>query len=175
MTRIIDQLLKRLDKSVESNIRSSARQHGRRSFLAKAGSALLGAAVLSPILPFDRRANASGTDAAEDPCTYWRHCAIDGFLCQESGGSLSTCPPGSTVSAVSWVGTCNNPGDGKNYLISYNDCCGKPFIPTATFCNNNKGERPGYQMSLYNDINWCMANSDKGYYCTVSLVVGMAD
>lgn len=173
MSRIIDTFFKRFDKTIEANIRSSARNHGRRSFLARTGSAMLGAAVAVPVLPFDRRANAS--TAAEDACSYWRQCAIDGFLCSESGGSLTSCPPGSTVSAVSWVGTCMNPDDGKDYLISYNDCCGKPAVPTATFCNNNKGERPGYKMGLYNDINWCMANADKGYHCTVSVVVGLAE
>lgn len=173
MSRIIDTLFKKFDKTVETNIRSTARTHGRRSFLARAGSMMLGAAVATPILPFDRRANAS--TAVEDACSYWRQCAIDGFLCSESGGSLTTCPPGSTVSAVSWVGTCNNPDDGKDYLVSYNDCCGKPALHSATFCNNNKGERPGYKMGLYNDINWCMANTDKGYHCTVSVVVGLAE
>ena len=175
MTRIIDSFLKRLDGATETGLRSSARKNGRRSFLARAGATLLGGAVLAPVLPFDRRANAASGDAAEDPCSYWRHCAIDGFLCEESGGSLTTCPPGTTVSAVSWVGTCNNPGDNKDYLITYNDCCGRPFIPTAPFCNQNKGERPGYRMGLYNDINWCMANTDKGYHCTVSVVVGLAE
>lgn len=173
MFHLVNKLLKSLDDKVEANTRSSARKLGRRSFMAKTGSAVLGAAVAAPILPFDRRAHAAG--AAEDACSYWRHCAIDGFLCDQSGGSLTTCPPGSTVSAVSWVGTCNNPDDGKDYLVSYNDCCGKPFIPSATFCNQNKGERPGYRMGLYNDINWCMANSDNGYHCTVSLVVGLAE
>lgn len=176
MTRIIDSFLKRLDGATEANIRKSARKNGRRSFLAKAGGTLLGAAVAAPILPFDRRAHASSpAGSGEDPCTYWRHCAIDGFLCEESGGSLTSCPPGTSVSAVSWIGTCSNPGDGKDYLISYNDCCGRPLIPTATFCNQNKGERPGYRMGLYNDINWCTANTDKGYHCTVSVVVGMAE
>lgn len=174
MPRLIDNLLKRFDKTIEVNIRSSARQYGRRSFLARAGSALLCAAAISPVLPFDRRAHAS-EGVGEDACSYWRHCAIDGFLCSESGGSLAACPPGSTVSAVAWVGTCSNPADGKNYLVSYNDCCAKPAVPTATFCNNNKGERPGYRMGLYNDINWCMANTDKGYHCTVSVVVGLAE
>ncbi|UXU76523.1 MULTISPECIES: methylamine dehydrogenase light chain [unclassified Paracoccus (in: a-proteobacteria)] len=175
MPRFIDNLFKRLDKTVERNVRSSARQFGRRSFLAKAGTSLLGAAVLTPVLPFDRRGAMASTDAA-DACSYWRQCAIDGFLCAESGGSLTSCPPGSTVSAVSWVGTCHNPEDGKDYLVSYNDCCGKPAVAThATFCNNNKGERPGYRMGLYNDINWCMANTDKGYHCTVSVVVGLAE
>lgn len=175
MPRFIDNLLKRLDKSVESNMRSSARAFGRRSFLAKAGTSLLGAAVLAPVLPFDRRGAAMASEGA-DACSYWRHCAIDGFLCEQSGGALTSCPPGSTVSAVSWVGTCQNPDDGKDYLVSYNDCCGKPAVARhATFCNNNKGERPGYRMGLYNDVNWCMANADKGYHCTVSVVVGLAE
>lgn len=176
MSGIMDKFLKRIDGAVEANIRTAARGHGRRSFLARAGSAMLGAAVLTPILPFDRRANAATEGGAEDPCSYWRHCAIDGFLCDESGGSLTTCPPGSSVSAVAWVGTCSNPDDGKDYLVSYNDCCGKPILPTlASYCNNNKGERPGYRMGLYNDINWCIANADKGYHCTVSVVVGLAE
>ncbi|MFV0292246.1 MAG: methylamine dehydrogenase light chain [Paracoccus sp. (in: a-proteobacteria)] len=175
MSRTMDNLLKRFDKVIETGIRGSARRNGRRSFLARTGAAMLGAAALTPVLPFDRRAHASTSGGDDDPCSYWRHCAIDGFLCDESGGSLTTCPPGSSVSAVSWVGTCNNPDNGKNYLVSYNDCCGKPFVPSATFCNQNKGERPGYKMGLYNDINWCMANTDKGYHCTVSLVVGMAE
>ena len=76
---------------------------------------------------------------------------------------------------MSWVGTRQNPEDGKDYLVSYNDCCGKPLIPSATFCYNSERERPGYRMGLYNDINWCMANADKGYHCTVSVVVGMAE
>jgi methylamine dehydrogenase light chain len=29
-------------------------------------------------------------------------------------------------------------------------------------------------MGLYNDINWCVANANKGYHCTVALVVGVA-
>ncbi|KEP69956.1 amine dehydrogenase [Thioclava sp. BHET1] len=175
MTRIFDRFIKRLEGASEKHLRVSARKLGRRSFIAQAGTVLMGSAVALPVLPFDRRAHAAGTDEGSDPCTYWRHCAIDGFLCEESGGSLTSCPPGSSVSAVSWVGTCNNPEDGKDYLISYNDCCGKPLVPTASYCYMNKGERPGYRMGLYNDVNWCMANTDKGYHCTVSVVMGLAD
>ncbi|ATG48232.1 methylamine dehydrogenase light chain [Celeribacter ethanolicus] len=173
MTRLIDKLLKTLDKSVETGARTAARNLGRRSFMAKAGASVLGAAVATPILPFDRRANAS--ELPEDECSYWRHCALDGNLCSTSGGSLTQCPPGSSASSVSWVGTCTNPDDGKDYLVSYNDCCGKPSVASATFCYTSEGERPGYRMGLYNDINWCMANTDKGYHCTVSVVVGLAE
>ncbi len=100
---------------------------------------------------------------------------MDGALCSDSGGSMTSCPPGSDASKVSWVGTCHNPEDGKDYLISYNDCCGKAKVHSATQCLNSKGERPGYRMGLHNDVNWCMANEQKGYHCTVALVVGVAD
>lgn len=173
MSSFIERLLKTLDSAVETGARSSARAYGRRSFIAKAGASLVGAGAFIA-LPFDRRASAAGA-AADDACAYWRHCALDGYLCSTSGGSLTSCPPGSSVSAVSWVGTCANPEDGKNYLVSYNDCCGKATVSSATFCYTSKGERPGYRMGLYNDINWCMANTDKGYHCTVSVVVGLAD
>ena len=175
MTKFLDRLLSGLDRMTEAKARGAARRHGRRSFLARAGGAIVGGVALAPILPFDRRAKAAGAAAAGDECGSWRHCAIDGFLCQDAGGTLTSCPPGSSVSAVSWVGTCTNPDDNKDYLVSYNDCCGKPLIPMTTFCYNSKGERPGYRMGLYNDVNWCMANEAKGYHCTVSVVVGLAE
>ena len=136
-------------------------------------------AAFTPILPFDRStglAYAGGkgsSDAVE--CDYWRLCAMDGSLCSESGASLTTCPPGSDASKVAWVGTCHNPEDGKDYLVSYNDCCGKAAVNNAKACLNSKGERPGYRMGLHNDVNWCMANDQKGYHCTVAMVVGLAD
>ncbi len=176
MTNFLDRLLSRLDQATEAQARTTARLHGRRSFLAKAGGTLLGGVVLAPVLPFDRRASATEVEGeGADVCAYWRHCAMDGFVCEQSGGSMTSCPPGSTVSAVSWVGTCADPDDGKSYLISYNDCCGKPLVPSASYCYNNIGERPGYRMGLHNDINWCMANTDKGYHCTVSVVMGLAE
>ena len=29
-------------------------------------------------------------------------------------------------------------------------------------------------MGLHNDVNWCMANANKGYHCTVAIVLGSA-
>ena len=111
MSRIFDNLLKRFDRTDEANVRSSARTYGRRSFLATTGTAMLGAAAGLPVLPFDRRANAAETaEGAEgaDPCTYWRQCAIDGFLCEQSGGSLTTCPPGTSTSAHACVASASS-------------------------------------------------------------------
>ncbi|CRY56548.1 MULTISPECIES: methylamine dehydrogenase light chain [Yersinia] len=175
--KLFSQILSLLDRLSERSVRHSARQIGRRHFLTKTGAFLVGAGVL-PLLPFDR---SSGTAFAADKpadineCSYWRYCALDGNLCSSSGGSMTTCPVGSETSKTSWVGTCHNPHDNKNYLVSYNDCCGKTTVANSVTCFGNQGERPGYRMGLHNDINWCMANTNKGYHCTVATLVGLAN
>jgi methylamine dehydrogenase light chain len=173
----------RLDRLTERRVRAVAQQHGRRSFVTRLGVALVGGAVL-PMLPFDRSGGSAhaagggskkGASKAADPmqCEYWRYCAIDGFLCTCCGGTLTQCPPGTEASKVSWVGTCRNPQDGRQYLVSYNDCCGKGSCGEC-LCNNNERERPGYRLGVHNDINWCMANDNSMFHCTTSIIVGTA-
>lgn len=177
MKPLIDHFFRLLDRRVEASARQAARQIGRRHLLAKAGLLMVGGA-LSPLLPFDRGiglAQAAESDSSETSCSYWRYCALDGNLCNTSGGSLTSCPPGSEASKVAWVGTCRNPNDGKDYLVSYNDCCGKAIVNNSQFCFNSERERPGYRMGLHNEVNWCIANTAKGYHCTVAVVVGRAD
>lgn len=178
MSNLLDRLFGVLDKAAEAGSRKAAQRVSRRSLLAKTGVLLAGTALM-PILPFDRSlggmAHAADMEADETSCDYWRYCALDGQLCNTSGGTTTSCPPGSEASKVSWIGTCRNPNDGKDYLVSYNDCCGKATVQSSTFCFNSKGERPGYRMGLHNDINWCVANDNKGYHCTVAMVVGLAD
>src|SRR5262245_36653348 len=124
-----------LDRWIERRARELARRTSRRSFLARLGAALVGGASL-PLLPVVRasaeRAPAPDEEALAgrpegDPKRgeYWRHCAIDGFLCSCCGGTQRSCPPGTEMSPVTWIGTCRNPADGKDYVISYNDCCGQ--------------------------------------------------
>lgn len=140
------------------------------------GGFLVGGAVASA-LPFDRAFGAETKKAGQDDdtsCDYWRYCALDGSLCTTAGATKTSCPVGSEASLVSWVGTCHNPGDKRDYLVSYYDCCGKTGYSGATFCLRSKGERPGYSMGLHNDINWCMSNANKGYHCTVAIVLGTA-
>ena len=119
---------------------------------------------------------ASGAKPTDDPtrCDYWRYCGVDGFLCACCGGSASSCPPGTEPSKASWIGTCRNPHDGRDYIVNYQDCCGKTACGKC-LCNTNVGERPGYRMPIHNDVNWCMANDSTSFHCTVSAVVGLAE
>jgi methylamine dehydrogenase light chain len=171
------------DNFFETRSRRAAQSISRRSAVARLGKMLVGTAILLPVLPFDRVGRAIAADKAakakdkrndDTACEYWRYCALDGFLCTCCGGTISACPPGTEVSKVTWVGTCHNPNDGKDYLISYNDCCGGVTCNRCG-CNSNEGERPGYRMGVHNDINWCMTNSSNSYHCTVAAVVGTAE
>jgi methylamine dehydrogenase light chain len=172
--------MKWLDSAIEARLRDVARRTSRRGVLGKLGTLLVGAAAL-PLLPVARGLAAGdpqGGKSADpgDPstCEYWRHCAIDGFLCSCCGGSQHQCPPGTEPSLITWIGTCHNPGDGKDYIISYNDCCGKSGCGRC-LCNRNEGDKPLYVPFQSNDYNWCAGSqSDLPYNCSVSRIVGSA-
>jgi methylamine dehydrogenase light chain len=171
--------MKWLDRLFERQSRALAHNLGRRHALARIGTVIVGAGAL-PVLPFDRIARAGehdggGAGAGQDPaqCDYWRYCSIDGFLCSCCGGSVTSCPPGTEISKVTWIGTCHNPEDGIDYLVSYNDCCGVTTCGRCA-CNTNLEDKPGYRMGQHNDVNWCMANKSTTYHCTVSVIVGQA-
>jgi len=180
--------MNRLDRWANTAGRRLARRTGRRSFLARVAGLVLGSATL-PLLPVARAAaEASAAEDARVPapaegiegpigdpqaCEYWRHCAIDGFLCSCCGGTADRCPPGSEMSPVTWIGTCRNPQDGKDYVISYNDCCGKTYCGRC-FCNRNEGERPMYHWYRNNDVNWCVGTKTNVYHCSIAVVIGRA-
>ena len=135
-------------------------------------------AQLAQVSAPPRQANSGEPDPATplgDPesCENWRYCAIDGFLASSCGGTHTSCPPGTEMSPITWLGTCRNPADGKNYVISYNDCCGKG-VCGRNFCQRNEGEKPVYYTSKNNDIDWCMGEAGVIYNSTVAIVVGMA-
>ena len=118
--------------------RLGARAGRRRGAAAAADGArgLRAGASPRPASPTRPRPRAIPTS-----CGYWRHCAIDGFLASCCGGTHTTCPPGTQMSPITWLGTCRNPADGREYVISYNDCCGKGFCGRC-FCKRNEGDRP---------------------------------
>lgn len=165
----------RFDKWFESTARGSARKTSRRSVIRGLGTLLVGAAAY-PLLPVFR----STAQAADDPgdprdCNYWRYCAIDGFLCSCCGGSVSTCPPGTVMSPVTWIGTCRNPADGKDYIISYNDCCGRSACGRCE-CMRNEGDTPAYLPATSNNLNWCAGSpADVVYTCSTAIIVGVRD
>jgi methylamine dehydrogenase light chain len=173
-----------LDVFAESSARMLARRTSRRSVLAGLGTLFLGATAV-PLLPVARGAEtkpagpataAAGTDPGDpSSCDYWRHCAIDGFLCSCCGGSQSICPPGTNMSPITWIGTCHNPGDNTDYVISYNDCCGKSSCGRC-FCNRNEGDSSLFQPGKSNDYNWCSGNSKANipYHCSTARIVGAA-
>jgi len=175
------------DRFTEAFARRLARGTSRRSYLAWLGGALTGAAVL-PVLPVSRAAAQShGGGSARPPitsgnpqdpgdrasCDYWRYCAIDGFLCSCCGGTVNTCPPGTEMSPITWIGTCTNPADGRAYVISYNDCCGVSSCGQC-LCNRNEGDRPQVRPQSNNDYNWCLGTESSVYNCSVAAIVGVA-
>lgn len=164
----------RYDDMVERVTRRLAQTVSRRSVLRSLGGLLVGAAGLPP-LPV-ARGRRDGAPGSDDPtsCDYWRYCAIDGFLCACCGGSATSCPPGTESAAITWVGTCRNAGDGRQYIVAYNDCCGKGSCGRC-LCNRNEGDKPLYRPTSANDYNWCVgSNAGVPYHCTVSRIVSVA-
>lgn len=171
----LDQGLSWLDESTNRGSRTLAQRSSRRGFLGKVSTLILGVGVL-PLLPVSRSFGAEGLEEIGDPqsCDYWRYCALGGALCSCCGGSVTSCPPGAEPSPITWVGTCRNPVDNVDYLISYNDCCGKPVCQRC-FCHRTERDKPVYFPSKSNDVLWCFGTESRAYHCTVALVLGKAE
>jgi methylamine dehydrogenase light chain len=176
----------RFDRLMERLSRRTAQRSSRRGFLALCGGWLIAASSL-PLLPVARPAqgaepkkrfaSAFANEAqTPDPTqgNYWRYCASDGYMCACCGGGPHTCPPGTTPSPSSWVGTCINPEDGKTYLIAYRDCCGKDSCGRCA-CGNLEGEMPEYRPQLNSDIVWCFGAASMVYHCSSAGLVGLAE
>ena len=172
-----------LDKIIESSTVSLADRTSRRGFLGKLGAVIAGG-MLVPLLPVMRYSEAEaaeleGHGTGDDwsnpkSCDYWAYCATDGWLCSCCGGTTANCPPGTQPSPIAWVGTCRNPGDGKNYVVSYNDCCGSAGCGQC-YCNRNEGDTPKYKPQKSNSVTWCYGGVAPTYNCTVSRVVALAE
>ncbi|MFK8043574.1 methylamine dehydrogenase light chain [Congregibacter brevis] len=185
---LLKQLLSDIDAATTGVVRFFAGRTSRRSFLGKLGALATGMGAF-PLLPMAREdagnanalaAPAAGSEGAisemgdEQSCDYWRYCAFSGQICSCCGGSMTQCPPGSETASVAWVGTCHNPLDGQDYLISYNDCCGKSACGRCG-CHRSEGDRPVYFPSKSNSILWCFGSNSHAYHCTLARVVGKAD
>jgi methylamine dehydrogenase light chain len=181
-----------IDRLAESLFRGLASRTSRRSLFTVLGGFIAGTGAL-PLLPVARAAEEepgspsdpnSGQSAAQssgtpqdpgDPtkCDYWRYCAIDGSLCACYGGSVNSCPPGTEMSPITWIGTCRNPADQRNYIISYNDCCGG--VPWGRCpCQNDQGDRPLVRAQNSNEVTWCFGTTSQSYTCSTAIVLGVA-
>jgi methylamine dehydrogenase light chain len=161
----------------ESSARLADRT-SRRSFMARLGAAATGGALL-PLLPVSKVGAATPEGAPEkwnDPksCDYWAYCGIDGYSCAHCGGSPTQCPPGAQPSPIAWVGTCRHPGEGKLYVVSYNDCCGLTGCQQE-FCNRNEGDTPRYRPQAANSVTWCYGGVSAAYHCTVAGPIALAE
>ncbi len=176
--------MRQLDRWIEHSARTVAQRTSRRSLLARLGMLLAGGGAAWPLLPVARGADTPGAPAAIDAgiegpqgdpkaCEYWRHCAIDGYPCACCGGSQTACPPGTELSRITWIGTCRHPVDSKNYIVSYNDCCGTSPCGRC-LCTRTEGDRPMYLPAKSNDINWCQGTSSLVYHCTLAAVIGVS-
>jgi len=172
----------RIDGWTTRLARELARRTSRRGLLASAGAILVGTAAI-PLLPIARAGQRAAaprpgepdpSDASGDAedCRYWRYCGIDGFLASCCGGTHGSCPPGTEMSPITWLGTCHNPADGRQYVISYNDCCGKSFCGRC-YCVRSEGQKPLYDTHRNNDIDWCMGTESVIYNSTVAVVVAV--
>ena len=163
------------DQLTEKVLRGFASRTSRRSLFTMLGGLLAGTATL-PLLPVARA--AEGEQNPQDPgdstkCDYWRYCAIDGSLCACYGGSVISCPPGTEMSPITWIGTCRNPADRRNYIISYNDCCGGVAWGRCA-CQNNQGDRPVVRPQNNNEVTWCFGTKSQSYTCTTAIILGVA-
>ena len=171
---IVDKTYYWIDETARNQALRLARTLSRRNFLSRLGMFLAGAATL-PLLPVSRALSQEKVQEIGDPqsCDYWRYCAMGGALCTCCGGSITTCPPGSDPSPITWVGTCRNPVDDRDYLMSYNDCCGKP-VCRRCFCHNTERDRPVYFPSNAGSSLWCFGPAERTYHCTVAVVLSEA-
>ncbi|PAL26957.1 methylamine dehydrogenase light chain [Acetobacter syzygii] len=180
------------DRVTETFTRHLASHSPRRQFLARFSTLVAGSGAF-PLLPVQRAQAESRTVPPVQPniasdfdrlaqstdptkCNYWRHCAIDGVLCGCCGGGVHTCPPGTQPSPVSWIGTCRNPSDGRQYVIAYRDCCGRTTCASTPDCHCNTADRemPIYRPQASNDIIWCFGTTSTAYHCSTAAIVGQA-
>lgn len=171
---LIDKTYYWIDEKARESSRKMARLISRRSFLGRLGAMLAGAAAL-PLLPVSRAFAQDSLTEIGDPqsCDYWRYCALGGTLCSCCGGTHTSCPPGAEASPITWVGTCRNPVDDRDYLISYNDCCGKSVCARCS-CHGTEREKPVYFPVNSSSVLWCFGTEHRTYHCTVALVLGEA-
>lgn len=129
----------------------------RRSFFGRAGRLALAAVGIGVI--YERSARAYIEPAyAQSSCSDPTWCGLCGKPCDNCGGSVNTCPSGTSVGSGYWTGCCCFQ-DGTCHLLEYWDCCSSGSVCSTANCFNNCPQG-----------TWCSGT----YYCTVALFPGTA-
>ena len=174
------------DSWFERSARGVAQHSSRRSAMAKLGKVLVGSAML-PLLPSiaprmrpmrhrARRLRPAARDGGKRRSDELRLLEIlrDRRLAvQLLRRHVEQLPTGHDAFADHVDRHVPQSARRFDYIVSYNDCCGKTSCGKC-FCNRNEREKPLYKLSLNNDINWCMANGNSNYHCSVSVLLGAA-
>jgi len=135
-----------VDERVATYLRVQSDSFGRRSMLMKVGKFLLklSGLTLIPLLPVDRRFQASAQSTGS--CS-WQQCGQCGAYCNTccgNSGGYSNCPTcAGMVKAGSWMQCCYpSPGGcpGTGTMFSYFDCCSTNKLSAANctgmWCKN---------------------------------------
>ncbi len=124
-----------LDNWITKGTRRVARNTSRRDFLSRFGVALVGGAAQCRCCRLRARMRRKQRARRNRRRTAIRSAANTGATARSTdscaavaAAPTNSCPPGTEPSPVTWIGTCRNPVDGKDYIISYNDCCGKTCV-----------------------------------------------
>ena len=115
-------------------------RHGAACFESSA-RLLVGAAACRCSRQPRAAGDRQGAGRRPADCDYWRYCAIDGFLCACCGGSVTSVRPAPSRRRSRGSAPATMPPTAADYIVSYNDCCGKSSCGRC-LCNRNEGDGP---------------------------------
>jgi hypothetical protein len=164
----------RLDEGIAHLSRRVAERTARRGLLARLGRFALvvaGASVLE-VLPIGSVPSA----LAVSDCNNWLNCGMNGYPCDNCGGSTTVCP-GGTGYGTSWSTCCCDGGGCK--IIQFRDCCYSgstccrtPHGGAGAWCCATNGSGGGWCANGPAQPTWCSASLNC-YKCTLALNTGV--
>jgi len=86
-------------------------------------------------------------------CDYWKYWRSTATCVRAAAAVLTTARPARRPRPPRGL-YVRHPADGKDYIVSYRDCCGKPRAGDC-LCTNTVGEMPLYRTQLDSDLIWC--------------------
>jgi methylamine dehydrogenase light chain len=132
-----------------------AQTNSRRGFLAGIFRLTLSAVGVSTVYQIVAPAQRA---LADSNCTQCQLCGMCGYPCDACGGSLSSCPSGSSQGSSSWSACCFC---GSCQTYRYYDCCASEGPCPVTKCTQG-----------CNTQAWCAGSGFAAYYCSLAIASG---